>query len=74
MTPEVLEALEAACGVERRDVYLPHVRPDTTLGDWQTFDPPIRKSVTTLRRQVLAMLRELPEDMTVADLRSELEE
>jgi DNA-binding transcriptional ArsR family regulator len=44
------------------------------LSDWLTIDPPRRKTVTALRRQILALLRELPEDMTVADLRDALEE
>lgn len=74
MKPEIMDALEAGCGVEPHGHARPHMPPGTTLGDWKVMDPPASKSATTLRRQLIAVLRELPEDMTVSDLRVELED
>ena len=51
----------------------PHVRPGTTLGDWQTFNPGSRPSQRRFRQQLLRFLIELPEDVTVADIRWALE-
>lgn len=73
MKPEIIDALESGCGVEPHGKSRPHTRPGTTLGDWKTIDPPASKPITTLRRQLLAVLRELPDEMTVAELREELE-
>ena len=71
MTELLMEALEQACYPDR--LTRPHARPGTTLGDWQTFEPAKQPSVTLLRRRMLLVLEALPEDMTVAELREELE-
>jgi hypothetical protein len=46
---------------------------ERTLGDWKTLRPAKRKSMKSLRRQILSFLSELNEGNTIADLRESLE-
>ncbi len=69
---EVEEALMSACGVEPAYGRTDH--QGRLLGEWLTLDPHHPVSAIKLRRRILAFLRELPEDLTVKDLRDLLEE
>ena len=69
----VAEALYSATTVEPRGV-IPVNRADRTLGDWHTVNANRKKSVTTFTRQLLAFLREIPDDMTIPELIDAVEE
>jgi hypothetical protein len=73
MRADIHDAIASACSVEPTG----RVRSDRggrPLGEWLTLDRNRTASFARLRRRVLAFLRELPDDMTVAELRDELEE
>ena len=59
MRQEIREALEAARNVE--------IKTDGRIG------PPRRRSFQAVRAVVLAVVQELPEDISIAELRDELQ-
>lgn len=71
---ELREALYSATTVEPRNpVRNWSGHGGRPLGEWHTIAPDRRKSMRTLRRQILAFLVQMNEDDTVADLRESFE-
>jgi hypothetical protein len=65
MRDDVREALENACS---------QFRPDGGAGYHGVAKPVAQHNLTKVRNLVLAVIRELPEEMTVVELRQELED
>lgn len=65
MRDDVREALENACS---------QFRPEGAAGYRGVAKPVTQHNLTKVRNLVLAVIRELPEEMTVVELRQELED
>ena len=67
MMPDINDALYNATQVEPRGV-IPVERNGRLLGEWKTVNANRTKNIAAFRRQLLAFLREIPEDMMVGEL------